>query len=151
MAGWIKMPLGTEVGLGSGSFVLDRDPAPSLQKRGGAPNFGPCLLWSNGCLDQDGTWHEGGLRSRPHYARWGPRSSPKRGQSPPIFDPFLLLTNGWMDQDATWSGGRPQPRGHCVRWRPSSPSQKGAKPPKFRSMFIAAKRLDGSRCNLARR
>ena len=26
MAGWIKMPLDTEVGLGSGSIVLDGDP-----------------------------------------------------------------------------------------------------------------------------
>jgi len=28
MAGWIKMPLGTEVGLGPGHSVLDGDPAP---------------------------------------------------------------------------------------------------------------------------
>ena len=27
-AGWIKMPLGTEVGLGPGDIVLDGDPAP---------------------------------------------------------------------------------------------------------------------------
>ena len=40
MAGWIKMPLGTEVDLGAGHTVLDGDPAP--------PIFGPCLLWPNG-------------------------------------------------------------------------------------------------------
>ena len=28
MAAWIKMPLGTEVSLGPGDFVLDGDPAP---------------------------------------------------------------------------------------------------------------------------
>jgi len=28
MAGWIKMPLGIEVGLGPGHIVLDGDPAP---------------------------------------------------------------------------------------------------------------------------
>jgi len=28
MAAWIKMPLGIEVGLGLGDFVLDGDPAP---------------------------------------------------------------------------------------------------------------------------
>ena len=28
MAGWIKMPLGMDVGLGSGDIVLDGDPAP---------------------------------------------------------------------------------------------------------------------------
>ena len=30
MAGWIKMPLGVEVGLSPGDFVLDGDPAPAL-------------------------------------------------------------------------------------------------------------------------
>jgi len=37
MAGWIKMPLGMEVGLGPGNFVLDGDRAPPLQKGGRAP------------------------------------------------------------------------------------------------------------------
>ena len=37
MASWIKMPLGMEVGLGQGDFVLDRDPAPPPQKGSGAP------------------------------------------------------------------------------------------------------------------
>jgi len=32
MAGWIKMPLGMEVGLSSGNIVLDGDPAPPRQK-----------------------------------------------------------------------------------------------------------------------
>jgi len=38
MAGWIKMPLGMEVGLGPGHIVLDGDPAPS-PKRGQSPQF----------------------------------------------------------------------------------------------------------------
>jgi len=33
MAGWIKMPLGMEVGLYPGDFVLDGDPAPPSPKR----------------------------------------------------------------------------------------------------------------------
>ena len=53
------MPLGMEVGLGPGDFVSDGDPALP-PKRGGAPQiFGPCLLWPNGWMDQDGTWHGG--------------------------------------------------------------------------------------------
>ena len=32
MAGWTKMPLGMEVGLGPGDFVLDGDPAPPEKK-----------------------------------------------------------------------------------------------------------------------
>ena len=33
------MPLGTEVGLSPGDFVLDGDPAPPPQMGGGAPQF----------------------------------------------------------------------------------------------------------------
>jgi len=36
MAGWIKMPLGMEVGLGPGHTVLDGDPAP-LPRQGAEP------------------------------------------------------------------------------------------------------------------
>ena len=43
-AGWIKMPLGTEIDLGPGDFVLDGDPAPSPQKRDKAPNFWPMSI-----------------------------------------------------------------------------------------------------------
>jgi len=38
MAGWIKMPLGMEVGLGPGDCVLDGDPAPPPQKKGHSPH-----------------------------------------------------------------------------------------------------------------
>jgi len=38
----LGMPLGMEVGLGPVDFLLDGDPAPPPQKRGGAPpNFRP--------------------------------------------------------------------------------------------------------------
>jgi len=80
--------------------------------------------------------------------------SPKGGGAPsPIVGPFLLWPNGWMHQDVIWYGCRPQPRGLCVRWSPSRPPQKGggASPQNFRPMFIVPKRLDGSRCHLARR
>jgi len=40
MAGWIKTPLGTEVGLGQGDFVLNGDRAPP-PKGSTAPNFRP--------------------------------------------------------------------------------------------------------------
>jgi len=68
----------------------------------------------------------------------------------PVCNVGVLWPSRWMDQDATWYGGRPRPRRHCVRWEPRSPSPKGA-PPNFRPMFVVAKRLDGSRWNLARR
>ena len=40
--GWIKMPLGTEVGLGRGHIVLDGDPAPP-RNVAQPPLFGSCL------------------------------------------------------------------------------------------------------------
>ena len=59
MAAWIKMPLGTEVGLDPGDFVLDGDPAP-LPKNGANPSqiFGSCLLgqtagWINTVLGME--------------------------------------------------------------------------------------------------
>ena len=36
-AGWIKMPLGTEVGLGPGHIALGGDPAPSTKRGTAAP------------------------------------------------------------------------------------------------------------------
>ena len=62
--GWIKMPLGMEVGLSPGNFVLDGDPAPPPKKGALPPIFGPCLLWPNGSMDQDATWYGGRPRSR---------------------------------------------------------------------------------------
>jgi len=46
MAGWIKMPLDMEVGLGPGDFVLEGDPA-CLPKKGAEPlppNFQPMFI-----------------------------------------------------------------------------------------------------------
>jgi len=50
VTGWIKMPLGMEVGLGLGDIVLDWGPSSPLKKGGGAqpPIFGRCLLCPNG-------------------------------------------------------------------------------------------------------
>ena len=41
--GWIKVPLGTEVGLGLGDTVLDGNPI-ATPKRGTAPNFRPMSI-----------------------------------------------------------------------------------------------------------
>ena len=69
MAGWTEMPLGMEVGLGSGDFVLDWDPAPPPQEGTNPPIFGPCLLSPNVWMDQDETWHVGSPQPRPHCVR----------------------------------------------------------------------------------
>jgi len=109
-AGWTKMPLGMDVGLGPGDFVFGGDPAPS-QKRRHSPHplfgpFVPCLLWPNGWMDQDSTWYAGKSRPRRRCIRWGSQFPPplKKGHIPPVFGPCLLWPNGWMDSDATWNG-----------------------------------------------
>ena len=68
--GWIKMKLGTEVGLDHGHITLDGDPAPPPKKgEGRAPHqMLTDVLWPNGCMDQDATWYGGRPRPRPHCA-----------------------------------------------------------------------------------
>ena len=68
------MPLGMELGLGPGDFVLDGDPAPFLQKRAepSSPIFGPFLLWPNGWMHPDATWYGGRPLHRGLCVRWGP-------------------------------------------------------------------------------
>ena len=43
-AGWIKMALGMEVGLGPGHIVLDGNPAPLLKKGAEPPIFRPIFI-----------------------------------------------------------------------------------------------------------
>jgi len=45
MAGWIKMPLGTEVSFGSGDDVLDYVRCRHGKRHSSLPLFGPYLLW----------------------------------------------------------------------------------------------------------
>ena len=53
------------------------------------------VLWPNGWMDQDETWHAGRPRYWPHCTRWGPTSPSQMGQ-PPNFRPrpYLLWRNG---------------------------------------------------------
>ena len=121
------------------------------------------VLWPNGWMDQDETWHAGRPRPWPHCVRWGP-SSPVCSRSPhPQFSAHIgcgqmaayryiyrysLTVKIKMDQDATWYGGSLGP-GDIVldgTQPPSLPKRGGA--PNFRPMSIVAKRLRGSRCHL---
>jgi len=127
---WIKMKLGTEVGLVPGRIVLDGDPAPP--KRGTSPNFRPMSV-----VDKRQNGSRCHLpRTRRHCVRWEPRSTPKMGwvTAPPI------LAHVCCGQTAGWIK---------IRWRPSSPP-KGTDP-NFRPMSIVAKQLDGSRRHFVRR
>jgi len=62
------MPLGTVVGLGPGDILLDGHPAPPPHGKGhcSTPILGSCLLWPDGCMDQDATWYRSRSWPRPH-------------------------------------------------------------------------------------
>jgi len=84
------MPLGTEVGLGLCDIVFDVDPAPPRKRAHQTPlNFGPCLLWPNGWMDEDAAWYGSRPRPRPHCTRRS-RSSLERGTAAPLFSARLL-------------------------------------------------------------
>jgi len=68
-AGCIKIPLVMEVDFSPGDFVLDGDSAFLSKKGAEPPIFGPCLLRSNGCMDQDATWYGGRPQLRRHCVR----------------------------------------------------------------------------------
>jgi len=73
----------TQCGMGWG-------PVP-LPKRGtDPPMFGPCLLWPNGCINQDATWYGGRPRPGPHCCRWQ-LSCPPRGTAASSFRPMSIV------------------------------------------------------------
>ena len=96
MAGWIKMALRMEVGLGPGHIVLDGDPAPPPKRgwRTGAPNFRLMSIVIKRQIDEDATWYGGRPRPKGHCATWGP-SSPQKGTTP-NFRPMSVVAN-WLD------------------------------------------------------
>jgi len=91
MAGWIKMPLGREVGLDPSDIVLDGDPAPLPKKGAEPPIFGPCLLWPNGWWIKIPLGMEVGLDPSDIVTQ-GPSSPlPKKGAEPPNFRPMSTV------------------------------------------------------------
>jgi len=129
------MPLGMDVDLSPGDFVLDGDEVPS-PKRGRHPRcqiFSPCLLWPNGWTDQDGTWRGGRPRPTRQCVRWAP-SSPAQigGRAPsPVSGPCLLWPNGWIDQDDTWYDVGLSPGDFVLDVDLVPPPQIGGGAPKF--------------------
>ena len=100
-AGCIKMPLGMEVGLGPGDFVFDENPATHRKKGTPTPpNFGPCVLWPNGWMDEDADWYGSRPRPRPYCTRRGPTpSSHKSGtDSTPLFSAHVYCGHGRPSQ-----------------------------------------------------
>ena len=162
-AGWIKMALGMEVGLGPGHIVLGGDPAPLPQKGGlcdivldadSAPRplkgHSPPQFSANVRCGQMAGWTkmplgmEVGLGPS-DFVFDGDSATPEKGHTHP--HPFLAhvycgQTAGCIKVPLGTDRGKPRPRRRCVRWGRSSPL-KGAQPPSFWFMSIMANRLDG--------
>jgi len=95
-AGWIKMPLGTMVGLGPGNIVLHADTAP--------PPRGTALtILANVCCGQTAGCIKMPLRTKVGLGpgrivlHGNPDPPPKMGTAP-IFGPCLLSPNGRLSQ-----------------------------------------------------
>jgi len=91
-AGWIKMPLGTEVGLGPGDIVLDGDPVPP--KRGTASQFSAQVY----CGQRLDGWYGSRPWPRPHCVRWGPSPPSKWAQKSRLFSARVYCGHGRPSQ-----------------------------------------------------
>jgi len=53
------------------------------------------VLWPNGWMDEDETWHAGRPRPWPHCVRWVPSSPPQKGVGAPNFRPMCVVAK-WL-------------------------------------------------------
>jgi len=120
------MPLGVEVGLGSGVFVFNGDPA-TPRKKGQSPEFSAHV-----CCGQTAGWIKMPLGTEVNL---GPGdvvldgvAAPVKSGTAPVFGACLLWSNRWMDEDTTWYGSRAHRR-HIVLGGDPAPSAKGAQQP----------------------
>ena len=89
-AGWIKMRLGTEVGLSPGDIVSDGDPGPSPKAVGQPPPYFQPMSVAAKRLDQGATSYGGRPQPWPLCVRWAPSSHPK-AHSPSNFRPMSVV------------------------------------------------------------
>jgi len=91
--GWIKIKLGTDVGLGPGHIMLDEDPAPPL-KKGAQPQFSAhiCCVQAAGWIKMPLTEVNLGLGD---IVLDGDPATPRKGaRHPAVFGLCLLWPNG---------------------------------------------------------
>jgi len=94
MVRWIKVPVGREVGFGSGDIVLDGTKLPP--KGHSPPIFSRFLLWRNSWVDQDATWY-GPDDIVLDGAQLPP---PEKGGTVPNFQPMSIVAK-WLPISAT--------------------------------------------------
>ena len=133
------MPLGMEVGLSPGDFVLDGDAAPTPKGAEPHPIFGPRLLWQNGCMDQDATWYGGRPRPTRHCVRCRPSYPQKKGHTQSnqfLAHVYCGQMAGWMKTplDTEVDLGP----GHIVLDVVPAPAKGAQQPTSFRPMSIVS-------------
>ena len=107
MAACIKMPLGMELGLGPGDFVLDGDAAPPLPKGHSPPQFSAYI-----CCGQMAAWIKMsldmalGLRPDDFVLDGDPVAPPQKGGGTPNFRPMFIAAKrldglSWYSAQAT--------------------------------------------------
>ena len=75
------------------------DPATSRKRAHPAhPNFGPCLLWPNGWMDEDAAWYGSRPRPRPRCTRRDPSSRERGTAAPPLFSAHVYYGHGRPSQ-----------------------------------------------------
>jgi len=129
-----------EVGLRPGDCV--RWGASSPRKKGTAPEpiFGPFLLWPNGWMVQDATWHGGKPQPRRPCVTLGRCSFPKRDTAPAqfLFQTYCGQMAGWMKTPLGMEVDVNP--GHILLDGDPAPPRKGhsSPPPSFRPMALVA-------------
>jgi len=95
------------------------------------------VLWPNGWMDQDQTWHEGGPRPRPQCVRWGHSPLKKAGNRAHV---CCGQTAGWVKMPLGTEIDL-GPRNIVLDGDPAPPSPKVAQHrASFRPMSVVAKR-----------
>jgi len=116
MAGWIKMPLATELCVGPVDFVLDEDPASP--KGGGAT----LQFSAHGHCGQRTGWIKMPLCTEVNLGPGGVATPPPlKGHSSQLSVYVYIVAkrlDGWR-RHLVWS--RPGPRPRCIRRGPGSP------------------------------
>ena len=100
---------------------------PSPKRGRSTPIFGPCLLWPNGWMDQDGTWYGGRPQLRRLCVRWGPSPLPQKGRSIQFSARVYCGQTAGCIKIALGMQVALTP-GDCVRWGLSPFPKKGAEP-----------------------
>jgi len=128
-AGWIKMPLGTKVGLDSGHIALHRDSAlPPTLKRDTAHNFRAMFVVAKRLHGSTPLAIEIGLGSDDIVFDGDP-APPKRGTAP-TFQPKNVVAKRLDGSRCNFVRRKASAQAiRCVRWDPAPPQ--GVQPPIF--------------------